>query len=307
MPLELNYHHLFYFWTCAKAGRITSAAKELHLSQSALSLQIKGLERDLGRVLFNRTRAGLELTASGRTVFEHCEKIFAHGAALSAALRGGPGASPTMIRLGVSSALGREAAMTFMERLGGIEHSLVTVYVGPREDIRERLARRRLDIGVTGVDLSAQLGAGFRGRRIGTLPINFLAAPALARSLAGFPRKGQEVPMLFRTPDYSPRQEVERFLRERGVIPLTVAESEDSDILQTLARQGRGVVALHRTAAQSDLDSGALVRIGPAKTGLQHEIWVVALAQESVDPVVRKAIILANQPSGPRDDRPLHG
>lgn len=295
MPLELNYHHLYYFWTCARSGRMTSAARELHLSQSALSLQIKGLERDLGRSLFNRTRAGLELTADGRTVFEHCERIFAHGAALSAALRGGPGASPTVIRLGVSSALGREAAMTFIQRLGGIENSMVTVYVGPREDIRERLARRRLDIAVVGVDLSGQLGAGFLGRRVGTLPINFLTSPELARTLSGFPRKGQEVPMLFRTPDYSPRQEVEKFLRGLGVIPLTVAESEDSDILQTLARQGRGVVALHRTAAQRDLNSGALVRIGPAKTGLQHEIWVITPAKESVDPIVREAIALANR------------
>ena len=101
--------------------------------------------------------------------------------------------------------------------------------------------------------------------------------------------------MLFRTGDYTPRQEVEKFLRDRGVIPLTVAESEDSDILQTLARQGRGVVALHRTAAQRDLDSGALVRIGPAQTGLQHEIWVITPARESLDPVVRKAVALANQ------------
>jgi LysR family transcriptional activator of nhaA len=296
MTLDLNYHHLFYFWTCAKAGRITIAAKQLGLSQSALSLQLKSLERSLGRSLFNRTRSGLELTAGGRIVFDHCELIFAHGAALSAALRGGPGSSPTVIRLGVTSALGREAAITFIERMTGIENSTVTVYVGPRDDIRERMARRRLDLAVAGADLSAQLGGGFRGRRIGTLPINFFAAPALARALAGFPRKGQEVPMLFRTRDYSPRQEVEKFLRDKGVIPMTVAESEDSDILQTLARQGRGVAALHRTSAERDLASGALVRIGPAKTGLNHEIWVITPAQESVDPIVRRAVELASRP-----------
>ncbi len=295
MPLDLNYHHLYYFWICAKAGRVTAAAKELHLSQSALSLQLKSLERALGRILFNRTRSGLELTSGGKTVFEHCEKIFAHGAALSAALRGGPGSSPTVIRLGVSSALGREAAMTFIERLAGIENSMVTVYVGPREDIRERLARRKLDIAVTGADMTKDLGAGFQGRRVGTLPINFMASPERARALGEFPRKGQEVPMLFRTEDYAPRHEVERFLRERGVIPVTVAESEDADILQTLARQGRGVVALHRTAAQADLVSGALVRVGPAQTGLQHEIWVVTPSRESLDPVVRQAIALANR------------
>ncbi len=295
MTPDLNYRHLRYFWVCAKVGRVTAAAKELRLSQSALSLQIGSLERSVGRKLFNRTRTGLELTEGGRTVFKHCERIFAHGAALSAALRGGEGSTPTVIRLGVSSALGREAAMTFFERLGEIENSMVTIYVGPRDDLQERMARCRLDIAVCGADLAIPLGPGFRGRRIETLPIHFMAAPALARSLAGFPYKGQAVPVLLRTRDYAPRLEVERFLRDRGVEPSTVAESEDSDILQSLARQGRGVVALHRRAAQADLDSGRLVRIGPASTGLHHEIWVITSANEPVDPVVRRAIALANR------------
>lgn len=295
MASDLNYHHLRYFWVCAKAGRVTAAAKELKLSQSALSLQLGSLERSIGRRLFNRTRTGLELTEGGRTVFKHCERIFAHGAALSAALRGGEGSSPTVIRLGVSSALGREAAMTFFERLGEIKNAMVTIYVGPRDDVQERLARCRLDIAVCGADLAVQLGPGFRGRRIETLPINFMAAPALARSLAGFPYKGQSVPVLLRTRDYAPRLEVERFLQDRGVAPMTVAESEDSDVLQALARQGRGVVALHRRSAQADLDSGRLVRIGPASTGLHHEMWVITPAHESVDPAVRKAIALAHR------------
>lgn len=293
MTPDLNYRHLRYFWVCAKAGRVTAAAKELRLSQSALSLQLGSLERSLGRRLFNRTRTGLELTEGGRVVFEHCERIFAHGAALSAALRAGPGSAPTAIRLGVSSTLGREAAMRFIQRLEKVARSTVTVYVGPQEELRERLARWRLDIVLSAEDLASRLGPGFRGRRVETLPVNFMAAPALARALAGFPRKGQTVPVLLRERDYAPRREVERFLRERGVSLMIVAESEDADILQALARDGRGVVALHPKAAQADLDAGRLVRIGPASTGLHHEVWVITPAQEPVDPAVRAAVALA--------------
>ncbi len=290
MPIDLNYHHLYYFWICARAGRVTAAARELHLSQSALSLQLGSLERALGRALFNRTRSGLELTAGGRLVFEHCERIFAHGAALSAALKAGAETRSTEIRLGISAALGREAALTFIDRLAAVRGASVNVFVGPRDDIRERLQRRRLDIAVAGVDLAAPLGASFRSRRVGILPLNFFAAPSLAAALSGFPRKGQEIPMLFRTQDYSPRRDVERWLRERGVRPRTVAESEDADLLQTLARQGRGAAALHRVAAKRDLESGALKRLGPANTGLTHEIWVMAPASEPVEPVLREAV-----------------
>lgn len=296
MPIDLNYHHLYYFWVCARAGRVTAAAQELHLSQSALSLQLRALERSLGRVLLDRTRAGLELTAGGRVVFDHCEKIFAHGAALSAALRAGAESRPVEIRLGVSAALGREAALTFIDRLASVKGASVNVFVGPRDDIRERLQRRRLDVAVAGVDLAASLGPLFRSRRIGTLPLNFYASPSLAKTLPGFPAAGQEIPMLFRTQDYSPRRDVERWLRERGQLPRTVAESEDADLLQTLARQGRGVAALHRTAAKRDVDSGALVRLGPANTGLHHEIWVMTPAAEPLNPVLRQAIAAACKP-----------
>lgn len=293
MQPDLNYRHLHYFRVAAKAGRVTSAAKELGLSQSALSIQLKKLEASLGHALFNRARAGLELTQQGRMVLEHCERIFAEGAALSEALRGTPGTTP--IRLGVSAVLGREAALTFIEGLAGLDNAAVTVYVGPGEDLRDRLAQGRLDIAVSATDLTGRLGPGYEARRIETLPINFMASPAVARSLPGFPGRGQKVPMLLRTRDYAPRVEVERFLRERGVRASIVAESEDADLLQTLARRGRGVVALHRAAARADLGSGALVRIGPAQTGLHHEIWVVTPAPGSVDPIVRRAIALARR------------
>ena len=121
----------------------------------------------------------------------------------------------------------------------------------------------------------------------------FVASPDVAKSLGGFPKSGQVVPMLFRTIDYAPRQQVERYLVERGVRPVTVAESEDTDLLQTLARRGRGVVALPAPAIKRDLSSGALVRIGPAKTGLLHEIWVIVPSAEPVDPVLKEAVAAA--------------
>ena len=288
MSVELNYHHLFYFWTCARAGRVTAAARELDLSQSALSLQLQRLEADLGRKLFERTREGVELTTDGRMVFEHCERIFANGAALSAELRGGAAAG-TVVRLGVASALGREVALSFVDRLASVKGAETTVFVGTRDDIRERMARRRLDFAVVGGDLSVQLGGSFRAVRVGLVPVVFVAAPELARTLRGFPRLGEPVPMLLRTREHALRRDVEGWLARRGARPRVVAESEDADLLRELARRGRGVAALAVEAARRDLKDGSLVRVGPASTGLHHEVWLVAPAREPLDPVLRAA------------------
>ena len=45
---RLNYHHLHYFWAVAENGHLTKTAEQLHISQSALSAQIKQLEEQSG-------------------------------------------------------------------------------------------------------------------------------------------------------------------------------------------------------------------------------------------------------------------
>ena len=46
---RLNYHHLHYFWAVARDGNLTRTARQLRVSQSALSAQIRQLEDELGR------------------------------------------------------------------------------------------------------------------------------------------------------------------------------------------------------------------------------------------------------------------
>ena len=50
----LTYSYLRYFWAVAHDGNLTRAAARLHVSQSAVSVQIRKLEEELGRPLFIR-------------------------------------------------------------------------------------------------------------------------------------------------------------------------------------------------------------------------------------------------------------
>ena len=84
---RLNYHHLRYFWAVAKEGNLGRVAAQLHVSQSALSTQIKQLEDQLGQALFARAGRGLQLTEAGRLALTYAETIFATGNELTAMLR----------------------------------------------------------------------------------------------------------------------------------------------------------------------------------------------------------------------------
>ena len=77
-------HSLQGFVAAARHGNLTRAAESLHLTVSALSHQIRGLEERLGQRLFLRNARGVELTADGRQLYE---RIAPHFDAIEQALR----------------------------------------------------------------------------------------------------------------------------------------------------------------------------------------------------------------------------
>ena len=87
---DLNFHHLRYFWVVAHRRNLTRAAEALHVSPSALSIQLRQLEERLGHRLFERRNRQLVLTEAGRVVLTHADAIFRTGQELLGALRGAP-------------------------------------------------------------------------------------------------------------------------------------------------------------------------------------------------------------------------
>ncbi len=73
----MDFIILKYFLEIAREGNMTRAAEHLHVSQSALSKQMKGLEKDLGKKLFTRTSTGLSLTDEGMLLRKRAEDIIA--------------------------------------------------------------------------------------------------------------------------------------------------------------------------------------------------------------------------------------
>ena len=75
MTQPLDTRQLRAFVTLARRGSFTMAAKELHLSQSAVSHSMKALETDLGCRLFDRMSKKVLLTQAGEHLLQHADKI----------------------------------------------------------------------------------------------------------------------------------------------------------------------------------------------------------------------------------------
>src|SRR3712207_7278673 len=76
------------FREVAETLSFTRAAERLHLTQSAVSHQIKALERELGEPLFIRAKAGVKLSDAGRVALEYVERILEESDALRESISG---------------------------------------------------------------------------------------------------------------------------------------------------------------------------------------------------------------------------
>ena len=90
----LNYHHLYYFHRVARAGSLASAARELHVAHSTLSVQIRELGAALGGALFEKRGRKLVLTPRGEIALGYADDIFRLGTELMDATDGGADRRP---------------------------------------------------------------------------------------------------------------------------------------------------------------------------------------------------------------------
>ena len=74
--MEQNLSQYKIFYEVAKAGNISKAAKELYISQPAISKAISKLEDSLGLPLFTRSSRGVQLTPEGEILFTHAREAF---------------------------------------------------------------------------------------------------------------------------------------------------------------------------------------------------------------------------------------
>jgi len=119
--MDVTLRQLRYFVAVAERLSFTRAAEELFVSQPALSVQIRQLERALGVELVNRTSRSVTLTDAGRTLHEDLIRVLADldGATRRASELGGAAGGP--LRIVYTASVAYEALPVILDRLAQLE------------------------------------------------------------------------------------------------------------------------------------------------------------------------------------------
>lgn len=253
--MELNYHHLFLFWTVAREGSVIQASRSLGLSQPTLSAQIRALEITIGKPLFARKGKNQTLTETGNIVFEYATEIFALGKRLTDTLKGLPENQIATVRLGVSEAVPKLISCKLIDQatrqIPGIKVECETL---TEEELKARLEANELDVALTDAALALK----------NVRPHNFLLLESdlmlcgtpdlISRWNSNLPESLNQSPFLMPGPQFQIRQSLEAWLTTQRVTPMVVGEYNDSAMIKLLGSTGRGFFVSPALVA-SDLHS----------------------------------------------------
>lgn len=255
---RLNYHHLHYFWAVAKEGNLTRAAVQLHVSQSALSTQIKQLEDQLGQALFTREGRVLQLTEAGRVALTYADTIFETGNELTALLRDGQRLERQVLRIGGVATLSRNFQENFVKPLLKRADVELVLQSGGLDELLTRLAVHNLDVVLSNRKVHASSQHPWRCRRIARQPVSLVGKPLGKGKVFRFPDELADRPMLLPGRDSDIRAGFDVLCEQLGLRYQVLAEVDDMAMLRLLARDSGNVALLPTVVVQDELKSGKL-------------------------------------------------
>jgi len=274
----MELRQLEYFMAVAAYQNFSRAAEQVHVSQPSLSVQIGGLERELGARLFDRLGRKVVLTQAGELFHVHAERALREVEQAQLAVHELLGAKRGRLVVGtlstVNSYLIAPLVSRFKQRFPDVH---LQVHAQPSSEIVTGLLNSRLDIGICLLPLAEP--------HLTTVPFfdERLALIAPAGMKLGKRRTRMQdlahVPLVLMPADYCLRKMVEAECAKAGVHPQVVLEmSSPEGILQAVA-EGTGATILPELYVKSRLPASRLQIIDLYDPTPRHTVGLAYLTK----------------------------
>lgn len=286
MP-SINYKHLHYFWSVAKAGGITRASERLHITPQTISGQLSLFEQTLGTALFNRSGKHFELTETGQMVLTYADEIFSLGQELQDTLHHHPTGRLAQFRVGLTDAVPKSLAYHLLEPAVQIaEPPRIICREGKVASLLAELAIHRLDIVIADSPMPSSLNVKGFSHLLGESGLSFFATRALAQTLSGsFPASLNGAPLLLPGEDVAVRPRLVRWLNEHKIRPRIAGEFDDSALMEAFGRAGAGIFCAPSAIAEQFMHQHDVICIGATDEVKEH-FYAISVERKLTHPAV---------------------
>lgn len=295
---HVTLRQLKVFESVARHLSFSRAAEELHLTQPAVSMQVKQLEEQSGLPLTEMVGKKVFLTAAGDEVARHARRIAQQLREAEEALDAIKGVRGGRLSIGVIS-----TAKYFAPRLlaefrrdkSGIELNL---RVNNRETVVRQLADNEIDLAIMGAPPQefATIAEPFADH-----PLVIVAPPdhPLSGQKQIAPSRLDDETFLIREPGSGTRATMERYFADAGIAPRHVMEMVGNETIKQAVMAGLGLAFISAHTVSLECEVGRLVKLPVVGTPVIRRWFVVHRAEKALLPVAEtfRAFLLAEAPA----------
>ncbi len=257
MAININYNHFYYFWMVAKEGNLTRAATRLFIAQSALSSQIKKLEYQLGKPLFEKNGRGIALTEAGMIAFDYAEKMFQMGNELDNLFKHQLGAENTILKIGVISSLSRNFVENFIRPILQREDVQIHLTSGNEITLLTQLNEHKLDLILSNSMPDVHQQNMFRIKPIARQQVSLVGKPLQYKNTFNL-KDLPQYRLLLPSVGNDIRAKFDQMCEAQGLKYNIMAEINDMPALRLLVRDSDGVALLPTVVVQDEIKTGLL-------------------------------------------------
>ncbi len=261
MEQHLSQYRIFY--EVARAGNISKAAKELFISQPAISKSISKLEENLEVTLFSRNSRGVCLTAEGRILYEHIASAFASIQNGEDQIRKIKELNIGTIRIGASTTLCKEILLPYLrDFVEAYPHVTVTISSRSSSETAQMLEQGSLDLGLIA---APSVSKNMAFKPILDIHDIFVAAPEYLERLNI--REGRQYRIeecahfMLLDKANSSRQYINSHLQNRQIKLRDSIEVNNMDLLIEFAKIGLGLACVIKEFVKEELETGRLTEV----------------------------------------------
>ena len=273
----VTIRQLQIFVTAADRLSFVRASEQLHLTQAAVSLQIKQLETMAGLDLFERRGRKVALTEAGAALVVYARQILDALKDADAALSALKGLTGGHIRVGVVSTAKYFAPALLAQFQQRYPNVRVSLSVNNREAIVRELERGDIDVAVMGTP----------PQRFATTAVPFADNPLVVIAPVAHPLARQRrIPLsalsgetfILREPGSGTRSSMERSFAERGFVPRIGSVMSSNETIKQAVMAGMGIALLSRHTIGLELQARRLAELDVVGLPLMRRWYVVRRA-----------------------------
>ena len=292
----MEIRQLRAFVAIAETGTFTAGALRVHVTQAAISMQIRQLETEIGARVFVRAPRHVILTEAGEQLLRRARHILReHDAALDE-IAELAGAEKGRLRIGSAS------AMVLTDQLPAILKDLrkqhpaaeISVMSGTSEVLVDQILAGEVDIAFVSLPVDVR---GIKTERLSDDQLVAIASPrhrlAKQRTISAYTLAGER--LILGERGGNTRRLIDQFFAQAGVTIRVAMELSRQQAIKRMVEEDMGVGIVPLQSVREEVDKGRLIRWWIEGAQINWELGIAQLSNGYDSPIMQKFVSLSRK------------